>query len=130
MKVLVSTQKGQGKRKSDFSYVPEGELVKFGYPCDRDRCNIDGVCGCRRSMVGVKTHKATTTFMVAEKECTEQELLLTIMESEKAGGWNTEQAEGKRMVNELLRVASYFPVNTILEKRGNKIKERVVEDGS
>jgi hypothetical protein len=34
--------------------------------CDRDRDNIDGGCGCRRSLAGVVSRRATTTFKVAE----------------------------------------------------------------
>jgi hypothetical protein len=59
MKVFVSTKDGQGIRNNDFSWTNEGELVKFALECDGEK--IDGKCGCRRSMSGFDTHKATTT---------------------------------------------------------------------
>ena len=59
-KVLTATAATQGMRKNDFSHTEEGELVTYGLECDCEQ--VDGVCGCKRSLVGRSTHKATTTF--------------------------------------------------------------------
>ena len=75
MKVLIATKETQGRRKSDFSHTTDGELVTFGFECDRDRNNIDGGCGCRRTMVGIKSGRGTTTFMVSELDITRDELI-------------------------------------------------------
>ena len=40
-------------------WCEEGELVRFATECDGER--VDGRCGCRRSMTGMSTLKATTT---------------------------------------------------------------------
>jgi len=66
MKVLVATEETQGHRKTDFCWTEEGELVFFGSECTRE--TIDGECGCRRSLCGLRTRKATTTFRVVERE--------------------------------------------------------------
>lgn len=70
IKVLVATKKTQGSRSSDFCKVKEGELVTYTFECDRDKNNIDGTCGCHRSMSSVLTGKGTTTVKVAEKKIT------------------------------------------------------------
>ena len=70
MKVFVATKEGQGLRQNDFSHAEEGELVLFSYGCDRDKDNVDGGCGCRRSMDGFKTLSGTTTFKVVDMEMT------------------------------------------------------------
>ena len=70
MKILVATKETQGFRDSDFSWAREGELVRFDSECDRDKNRIDGGCGCRRSMVGLETGRATTTFKVVEMDIT------------------------------------------------------------
>ena len=61
MNVLVSTCETQGKRPNDFCYVPDGELLYFSMECDSDQDNIDGRCGCRCTLTGMKTLTSTTT---------------------------------------------------------------------
>jgi hypothetical protein len=65
MKVLVATEETQGRRPNDFCFTEEGELVLFGSECSRE--TIDGPCGCRRSLVGVRSGMATTTVRVVER---------------------------------------------------------------
>ena len=79
MKVLVGTKDTQGKRKNDFSFTDEGELVTFGTECDREA--VDGHCGCKRSLVGMKTRKGTTTFKVVEKKISKVNYLQALKES-------------------------------------------------
>jgi hypothetical protein len=127
MKVLVSTTETQGRRKNDFCFVPEGELVKFGSECDGEK--IDGSCGCRRAMCGLETHKATTTMKVEEREMTAEEFENAVYDSLKSAGWVRDEDEGrewaKEEADELQRLADFFRVGDILEKRGNKFKVRV-----
>ena len=52
MKVLVGTKETQGQRSNDFSWAEDGELVMFGSECDRE--DVDGTCGCRRAMSGLR----------------------------------------------------------------------------
>lgn len=134
LKVLVGTKETQGQRKNDFCFVPEGELVIPPMECDRDRENIDGTCGCRRSMAGIAVRTCTTTFKVAEVAMTEDDYLWRLIESENKSGWLGHPSEGQRFVNcvlstitlgkELLRTAATWPVGTVLEKRGDRILAR------
>ena len=110
MRVLIAT-------KSDFCWTEEGELVQPSSECSREP--VDGGCGCRRSMSGLKTHKATTTFRVAEMEV---DLLAEVGASLKAAGWPVEWAEG--VAREITHIAEFFPVGTLLEKRGTKVQVR------
>lgn len=123
MKVLVATEQTQGQRENDFCFVPEGELVMFGTECDRE--DIDGNCGCKRSMAGLKCQKATTTIMVAEMDVDlEAEIAASLID----GGWgkiglNIEEATAGAS-EEVVRIAEKFPVGTILERRGNDLNIR------
>jgi hypothetical protein len=67
MKVLTASNQTQGWRDNDFSWTVEGELVVFP-PIECGRGTIDDSCGCRRSMAGLVSHRATTTIKVAERE--------------------------------------------------------------
>jgi hypothetical protein len=126
MKVLVATAETQGKRKGDFCFVPEGELVNTGgFECDGE--SIDGSCGCRRSFVGLKTHKAMTTAKVVELQCTQDDLWRWVRESLIGSGW-VKAGEDDELVREeanaILRVAAVFETGMVIEKRGTKIQER------
>ncbi len=131
MKVLVATKETQGWRKNDFSWADEGELVKQGSECDGEA--VDGACGCRRAMVGVKTGKATTTMKVVEMDITREAFTETIRQSQKAGGWYDEKdVEGaevwvKEIADEMIRLAEYFKLGSIVEKRGAKFQTRETE---
>ena len=57
MKMLVATKETQGKRRNDFCWATEGELVRFAFQCDGEA--VDGRCGCRRSFCGLDSHKAS-----------------------------------------------------------------------
>lgn len=122
MKILVSTMTTQGQRTSDFSFCHEGEPVRFGMACDKDRRQIDGSCGCRRSMCGFETQTATTTMQVVERDWTSDEFRQRYLASLKSAVWLGVASPDHFMdeINELLRIAKAFPVGTIVEKRGNK----------
>jgi hypothetical protein len=127
VKVLVATKEGQGRRYSDFSWTNEGELVGFAFECDTDKDNIDGGCGCRRSMSGFDSRKATTTFKVIDKNITKDEFITLYLESEKKAGWFDGKTDRERWVKyaeELLETAKIFPVDEVLEKRGDIIQIR------
>lgn len=130
MKVLVATKATQGQRKNDFGNAEEGELVGFGSECDDEA--VDGRCGCRRAMVGLGSRKATTTFMVVERPDLDLEGLITaVHQSLIAGGWTTAgDPEGlawaKDDAKQLADLATYFPLGSILEKRGKNLQTRKV----
>lgn len=121
MKVLVSTKKTHGQRENDFCFVPEGELVYFGSECTNEK--TDGRCGCKRSLVGVKCLKGTTTLMVVNMDATEDDLAEAIHRSWVKGGWSESLRDGrargraKRMAKKLVAVASRFRAGSVLERR-------------
>ena len=122
MKLLVATTQTQGKRKSDFCWCAEDEIVKFPFECDSDRGKVDGHCGCLRSMSGLDT-----TMKVVDSEITE-DTLKDRLRQDKIKNWSmtwdeaTEDAELE--AGELLRVAAAFDVGHIVEKRGRVFRER------
>jgi hypothetical protein len=67
MNVLVATSLTQGWRDNDFCWTVEDELVAFP-PLDCEGGSIDDGCGCRRSVAGVASHRATTPIKVAHRE--------------------------------------------------------------
>jgi hypothetical protein len=121
MKLLVATSKGQGKRKNDFNFCNEGEIVTFAFECDGE--SIDGSCGCRRSMSGVENRKSTTTMKVIESSMTKEDVAEAIYNSLEKGWGNMMGKEWCRRTaikdtNDLLKIASTFKVGDVVEKRG------------
>jgi hypothetical protein len=125
--MLVATRKTQGQRKSDFCWVPEGELVGFAFECDADRGNVDGRCGCRRAMSGVFTHKATTTMKVARVDEDDAKKAicdgLRVQFSSCISDPEIE-AQAEQDFAELARIAESFGEGAIVEKRGSRFNAR------
>ena len=128
MKIPVATQRTQGQRKNDFCYVPEGELVTFSSECDRE--TIDGKCGCKRSMVGLKSLKSTTTVQVVDLPLTQQQLSNALQKSLQKSGWtrlmNSTEVDDliKQDLTALIEIGNAFAVGTVLERRGSKFQVR------
>lgn len=125
MKILVSTSKTQGRRESDFCFVPDGEIVVFGHVCDRDKNseNPDVGCGCGRSMVGSICAKATTTVEVAESDMTSDQFVHHCQGAMQDMGW-TPSKESARNAKESLRIAHMFQIGSVLEFRKNQFLQR------
>lgn len=130
MKVFVATKEGQGLRRSDFSHAEEGELVIFSAECATDRFDIEGGCGCRRSMTGLNTGQNTTTFKVSNMDLTKDEFLAKHMAAKVTWGiyGNLEEAEADGLlptdVEILLEAAIAFPEGVVLERRGQDVQSR------
>jgi hypothetical protein len=125
MKALVATYQTQGTRKNDFFWTKAGELVTFGFECDGE--TIDGGCGCKRSMVGTLSHKATTTFSVVDfGRMTEREYRREINKAYKEMGF---EKAPKGTIENLLEIAGQHTHGTVLERRGNKFNVRYVGQG-
>lgn len=128
MKVLLATMTTQGKRKNDFCNAAPGELVHFALECDGEA--VDGKCGCRRSMSGVDSHKATTTMIVVDLPITKTQVADKVKKSLTEGGWMGLMGpeEGEKFVQDevkdLLEIAEFFEERTIVEKRGGKFRSR------
>ena len=134
MKVLVATKETQGFRNNDFGHATPGELVKFAFECDGE--TVDGKCGCRRSMAGVDSGKATTTVKVVEMNISPDDYAQRIIDSDIAAGWGAGTGEEvadfceavKASAMDLLRIAADFKVGMVLEKRGNTFRERPTQE--
>ena len=126
MKVLTATNQTQGQRDNDFCWTVEGELVVFP-PIECGLGSIDGRCGCRRSMAGLVSHRATTTIKVTERDQIDPATYFTLIsEGLRDQGYVTKElAEGpevkewlRDITDYLMVVADTFPVGTVLERRG------------
>lgn len=129
MKVLVATKETQGKRENDFCFVPEGEMVHFSMECGGEQ--IDGTCGCRRSMGGLVTHTGTTTMKVVEMDIDRGDYRQKLKEGLVSEGWITEDTPDhvdddlvEADLNALLLAADGFDAGMVIEKRGNTFRER------
>lgn len=121
--VLVSTTETQGFRDSDFCHAQEGEIVHWTFDCDTDRNDPDGRCGCRRSMTSFDSGFATTTFKVTAIDMSEREFIAKYAKQfTRAHRLSYKQA--KECVIELLEVAACFPIDYVLERRGEVIQTR------
>ena len=115
MKILVATGLTQGTNPSDYHYCVEGELVWIQEPCDRDRRNPDGGCGCGRGFAGAASHRATTTAMVVESELTRGDLVLAYRTSLEDGGWPAEWAED--VTDDVLELIAPLRPGTIVVRK-------------
>jgi hypothetical protein len=115
VKILVATGHMQGTHPDDYHYCVEGELVWIQEPCDRDRRDPDGPCGCGRGFAGAASHRATTTAMVVESEMSRRELVLAFETSLGDGGWPTVWAE--EVADENLEIAAELPVGAIITRK-------------
>lgn len=127
MKILVATEETQGHRQNDFCWAEEGEIVTFGSECADE--TVDGSCGCRRALRGVRSRKATTTFVVVERPGIRPgDLARIVAESLVSGGWypGVEQAHpaAAQHARRLASIALTYAEGTVLERRDEKFSAR------
>ncbi len=132
MNVLTATNQTQGWRDNDFCWTVEGELVVFP-PIECGCGSVDDRCGCRRSMAGLVSHRATTTVKVADMEGLDRDTyFMLISDGLRDQGYVTNELMGNPEVNEwlsdvtdeLMYIADAFPVTTVLERRGDLVSVR------
>lgn len=127
MKILVATALTQGTASNDYHFCVEGELVWIQEPCDRDRKNPDGPCGCGRGFAGAASHKATTTAAVVESEMTRDDVVLAFQTSLTDGGWPLSWAD--EVADENLGIAAELPVGAVIGRRLDEFLLRAVRLG-
>lgn len=133
MRFIVATQETNGDVAGDFTFCTEGELVRLDEPCDRDRRDPEGGCGCGRAFGGLHSHRATTTARVAELDLSEADLREAIRSSLEAGGWLDPRfctpELGQAMVDEAFeggqQIAEHFPVGTVIGRRLDQVFARL-----
>jgi hypothetical protein len=101
VKILVATSFTQGTSPDDYHYCVDGELVWLQEPCDRDKRNPDGPCGCGRGFAGAASHRATTTAMVVQSPLTRDDVV--------------EWADN--VADENLEIAAKLPAGTIIGRK-------------
>lgn len=132
MHVLTATVRTQGQRANDYTYAVEGELVRVDGPCERDRRDPDGGCGCGRGFAGMSSHRATTTALVRDLPMTRVEYVRAYLDSLLAAGWLDAEELADATVTELLRadigellaIAASWPAGTVVERRLDVLQER------
>lgn len=122
MKVLVATTRTQGNRSGDYCYCVDGQPVWIQEPCDRDRREPNGGCGCSRGFAGAASHRATTTALVADLTLTRDELISAMRMSLADGGWPAEWAG--TVIDDNLAIASAYPAGTVIEREFDKYRAR------
>jgi hypothetical protein len=126
LRVLVATTQTQGQRANDFSFTEEGELCRLAFVCDSDRSDPDGLCGCGRSLSGVRSGMATTTVRVALYDGGREAYIAEIARSFNASGYGLAHTAAVHEAERLLAVAARYPVGAVLEWRLGKTRERVI----
>ena len=129
MRLLVATLRTQGERHDDFAGCEPGELVMPPiHACDEP---VEGPCGCRRSLVGMRSHEPTTTVEVVDLPLSLDELCEAVRQSLSAAGWlgcvdDTEVADRwvADIAWELVQAGARFPAGTVLERRGRALQPR------
>jgi hypothetical protein len=123
--VFVATRETQGMREDDFSWTVEGELVRFpGLTCD------DSGCGCERSMAGLASSRATTTFRVDVRPGLNRSgYRAALHDALRREGWiEPGTADDAQWVDdwadEHLAAAALFPAGTVLELRDGRLVPR------
>jgi hypothetical protein len=126
MKLLVATKQAQGKRKNDFSFTEENEIVHFAFECDGEK--VDGHCGCKRSMSGLMSNRATTTMTVNEVDISKVDLI-NLLVLHYRDNWKMNENEAIRIsrkeAEELVKIGDIFPIGSVVEKRGRTLKIRI-----
>jgi hypothetical protein len=92
MKILVATALTQGTSPDDYHYGTDGELVWLQEPCDRDKNDPAGPCGCGRD-----------------------DVVLAFRTSLADGGWPVEWAD--EVADENLEIATTLPAWTIIVRK-------------
>jgi hypothetical protein len=127
MKLLVATSQTQGRRRTDFCWATEGEIVTYGSECPDEA--VDGPCGCRRALCGLGTRKATTTFAVVERpDLRPKDLARLLAQSLVEGGWSPSVEQAREAASgdalRLAEVALRHACGTVLERRDGRFAAR------
>ncbi|MFC4949561.1 DUF7715 family protein [Pseudonocardia sp. GCM10023141] len=124
MKVLVATRRTQGRRTNDFHWCIEGELVRIGEVCRKDREDPDGRCRCGRGFGGLNSHKSTTTAMIADTPLSYDDYVEAIRSSLQQQGWDPCENCAAEEAEDLLALVADWPVGSIIERRLDEVVVR------
>ncbi len=121
IKCMVATKDTQGQRENDFCFATEGEIVRFGPLCCSDK-DLDGGCGCARSLVGIESGKSTTTMKIVELDITQAKYLAMVKASVKKSDDDATDETIEQEALEVLFASEQFGLGFIIEYRGGFVK--------
>ena len=108
----------------DFHWAIDGELVTVPLiPCDCPGC------GCRQSMAGVVSARATTMFTVADLAMTTTEYVAALRDGLQLQGWWTGEHDDRWLIGlavEQLRLAATIPIGAALRVDEQHISRRAL----
>lgn len=117
MKVLVATRQGQ-RRDDDFFWGVEGELVRL----PMDVC-ANPRCGCDRSVTGLATSRASTTFTSVERpELDPDSYRMVFLDAIEREGWilgGTDTDDFDEVIEGHLDLAARVPAGAVLRVRSD-----------
>lgn len=128
MRILVATGRTQGCRANDYDWCIEGELVRIGEVCARDRADPDGGCGCGRGFAGLNSHRATTTARVADLPLTRAEYAEAIRSGLEAQGWPLSCFSPEQEADDLAAAVGGWPAGTVVERRLDELLVRALPE--
>lgn len=128
MRILVATGRTQGRRTNDYDWCIEGELVRIGEVCARDRSDPDGGCGCGRGFAGLNSHRATTTARVAALPLSRADYAEAIRSALVAQGWPLSCFHPGREADDLAAAVAGWPPGTVIERRLDDLHVREFPD--
>jgi hypothetical protein len=149
MRVLVATKETQGSDRDDYAFTVEGELVM----AEVSECASPEHCGCGRGFPGLASRKATTTAMIADlAHVTEADLRQAITDWLDGSGWtdlfrsasNVDDDDDDEFIGDfddidsmidsmvdehievITEICEAFPVGTIVERSGTRVRARSI----
>ena len=129
MKVLVATDKTQGKRRTDCDGCIEGELVWTVDPCPTSRNNPYGACDCGRTFRGVESDGVLTTARVEDiVGITRDDWVQSVLSSWEHGPNCTCDHDVDRIVNTLLEQLDPLPVGAVVERHLRRLNVRTLSE--
>ena len=118
--MLVATARTQGARINDYNWCIEGELVRIGEVCARDRAEPDG----GRGFGGLNSHRVTTTARVADTPLAREEYVEAIRSSLQEQGWDPCACCSVDEADALAALVGDWPVGTVVERRLDELVVR------
>lgn len=137
VKVLVATLETQGSQAGDFACAVDGELVYIPLPgCQlghHEHDAGDGPCGCDRGFAGMASNRLSTTAMVVERlDLTGHDLWVALTDAlDRQGKLEAAADRGhddyfRQVFQRMLATAAHFPIGSILERQGDRIRRRAL----
>lgn len=133
MKLLVATNRGQGKKPGDFTWVMNGEVLCFPvFECSTPEKRAS--CGCDRCFDGILTMKGTTTAEVEEiPEWTREQLVEAWLDGLTVAKWIKDAKSRREWKRDLDKQAVFIETfcaplapGTVVERHAGGLRVRAM----